>query len=93
MQKRHITLFLGDLVVVINPPLVHLSIGGAPSRRTYERLGPKRLFGGKRAHHLTIPLEPMERGPDAGKFNVHLTYLDAGRSRHVTVAMLLSGDT
>lgn len=88
MQKRHIELFLNGLVIVINPPFVHLSITGLPSKRTYERLGPPRLFRGERARHLTIPLEPYQWGKNAGKIDIHLTYLDGGRPRHVTIAML-----
>jgi hypothetical protein len=90
MQKRHITLLLGELVVVINPPFIHLSTCAEPSRRALEKLGPPRLFRGKRARHVTIPLEPLDYGPDAGKFNIHLTYSDGRRDHHETVAMLTS---
>jgi len=92
MQKPRIELFWGDLVVVLNPPLVHVSIASSPSRRTYERLGPPRLFRGDRAHHLTIPLEPRNRGPHAGKYDIHLTYHSGPRLHHETVAALAPGD-
>jgi hypothetical protein len=74
VPRLHIEFFVGDLVVIINPPYVHLAVART-SPRTRQRLGPPRFFGGQRAQHLTIPLEPLSYGRDAGKFNIHLTYL------------------
>lgn len=90
-MTTNITVLLDDLVVILNPPYLHLSVR-EPSRRTYERLGPPRFFRGERAKHLTIPFEPLRRGPDAGRFNIHLTYPDGPRWHRVQVAAVAPGD-
>ena len=86
-QKRRIELAFGPVTVVFNPPLIHVMVT-EPSRETFERLGPPRVFQGDRAQHLTIPLEPLPRGPTAGKLNIHLTYGAGSKSFRHTVALV-----
>lgn len=81
----------GDLVVIVRPPLIHLSVR-TPSRDTFNRLGPPQLFRGERAQHVTIPLEPKSHGPLVGRYDVHLTYQDGDRPHHHTVAALTPTD-
>jgi hypothetical protein len=88
MPKSHKTLLFDELVLVWNPPYVHVSCAGPPSRETLEKLGPPRLLGGTRADHLTIPLEVRRRGPHAGRLNIHLTYGTGRDCPRVTVAAL-----
>jgi hypothetical protein len=90
MQRAHKTVLIEDLVLIWNPPLIHVGFS-RPSRETFEKLGPPRLFDGERAEHLTIPLVPMSYGPMAGRLHVHLTYGAGAERRHFTVAAIDPG--
>lgn len=86
--KTNKTLLLDRLVLVWNPPLVHVSFSGPPSRATLEKLGPPRLFRGERARHLTIPLDVRCHGALAGRLDIHLTYGYGRGAHHETVVAL-----
>lgn len=88
MDRQHLQVYLGPLCVILRPPLLHISVRGAPSAEIFKRLGPPCLYRGERADHLTIPLIPKEEGANAGKFNIHLTYVQGSHRRHVSVATL-----
>jgi hypothetical protein len=88
MPKQHIELFLDGIVLIINPPLLHVSFSRPQSPHARARLGPPRLFRGLRADHLTIPLEPLAHGPNRGKLNVHLTYGNGPDAHRETIALL-----
>lgn len=91
VQRPRIEIAAGAYHLIVNPPFLHVAVT-QPSKETFECLGPPRFFNGERAQHLTIPLEPLQHGPNVGKYNVHLTYGAGGKSRRRTVALLAPTD-
>src|SRR5262245_48948944 len=87
-QRLQFTVLAGNLALTLKPPFLIIRFGGPPRQDLLRHLGPPQLFQGKRADHLTIPLEPMKYGPLAGFINIHLTYGTGDDAHHETVARL-----